>query len=109
MMEPAITVTKTAFELWGPVGGLVLLVMLAGWMALRWLADRDDSRNTKVMEVIERVATIAGRFNTTVANNTAAMHEMKDASERMVTELGMIRDVVIPHRQGKTNGGRARA
>ncbi len=91
-----VTAIQHAVELWGPVGALVAAVLVGGWMALKWLANRDDARNAKTYELIDRVATIAEGFKTTVANNTAAMHEMKDASERMVLELGLMRDTILP-------------
>lgn len=85
---------NSALDLWGPVGGLIAMVMIGGYMSLKWLATRDDARNTKMIEMIERISTIAEGCKVALVNNTAAMHEMKDASDRMVAELGNMRESV---------------
>lgn len=102
-MEP-VSVAQHAFELWGPVGGLVVMVMIGGFMALKWLANRDDARNVKMLELAERVATAAESCKTALINNTAAMQNLTNSHDEL-------RDAVLERSRPRVvkMNGRARA
>jgi intracellular sulfur oxidation DsrE/DsrF family protein len=93
-MEP-ISAAQHAVELWGPVGGLVAVIMVFQFMAIKWLAARDDKRNEKTDAMLERVTTV-------VANNTIAVQEITRSHDEL-------RDVVLNGPRHKMNGVRPRA
>ena len=77
-MEALLTPTllDKMIGLWGPFA----LVAVGGWFALKWLARRDDERNSKLVSIIET-------FTSVVANNTAAMQAAAQSSDRMTSEF----------------------
>jgi hypothetical protein len=101
-MEPTAA-AQTAVELWGPIGGLLVILiacmMFAGQRALKWLADRDDTRNAALLKVTQD-------FSAVVANNTAAMEELRSSHDGL-------RDVILGQRKPaiitKLNGVARRA
>jgi hypothetical protein len=76
-MEP--TLVQSIFTIWGPFG----LVAVGGWYALKWLAQRDDSRNTKLVQLVEHVSNV-------VANNTQAVENMGRKSDILTGELSRL-------------------
>jgi hypothetical protein len=60
--------------------GLPGAIIVGGWYALKWLADRDDSRNTQLMQIVKEVTNA-------VTNNTQAMENMGRKSEMVAGEL----------------------
>lgn len=88
------TVVQHAFELWGPVGAMVAAVMAGGWVALRWLANRDDARNAKMVEMAEKMATVAEGCRAALSNNTAALQENGRAMTETLTRVANMEQTI---------------
>lgn len=73
-MEPALI--KTMIEVWGPIS----LIIVGGWFALKWLAQRDDERNKTMTAMIEKMTDV-------VANNTRALDRFSTIEGDIIERL----------------------